>query len=194
MLPAVHNSSGCISAYALSYLPSQLVWRDLPASAGHWRGSEWRFHRDPTMSVTLTLHQTWLTDREGLGYVDPGNVPSPRLLYHHCTAGAHNLRSSAKNWCVFVCALLLYPCCGVGCAWWNTHANCDWLVLLTLESDWALERDPTTSIPLTLHLHSLLQGKRVTYITETFSIASLHCLLVLLCDFCCQLISNNRPT
>ncbi len=28
-----------ISAYGLSYLPYQLVWGDLPASAEHWRGS-----------------------------------------------------------------------------------------------------------------------------------------------------------
>ncbi len=28
------------------------------------------------------------------------------------------------------------------CAWRNTHANCHWLVLLTLEGDWALRRDP----------------------------------------------------
>ncbi len=38
--------------------------------------------------------------------------------------------------------VLLYPRCGAGCAWRNTHANCHWLVLLTLEGDWALGRDP----------------------------------------------------
>ncbi len=57
-------------------------------------------------------------------------------------AGAHSLGSSAKNWCAFARALLLYPRCGAGCAWRNTHANCHWLVLLTLEDDWALGRDP----------------------------------------------------
>ncbi len=31
---------------------------------------------------------------------------------------------------------------GAECAWQNTHANCHWLVLLTLEGDWALRRDP----------------------------------------------------
>ncbi len=31
---------------------------------------------------------------------------------------------------------------GAECAWRNTHANCHWLVLLTLEGDWALRRDP----------------------------------------------------
>ncbi len=39
-------------------------------------------------------------------------------------------------------ALLLYPHRGAECAWRNTHANCHWLVLLTLEGDWALRRDP----------------------------------------------------
>ncbi len=64
------------------------------------------------------------------------------MLYHRCTAGAHSLGSSAKNWCAFARALLLYPHRGAGCAWRNTHANCHWLVLLTLEGDWALRRDP----------------------------------------------------
>ncbi len=52
------------------------------------------------------------------------------------------LGSEAKSWCAFARALLLYPRCRAGCAWRNTHANCHWLVLLTLEGDWALGRDP----------------------------------------------------
>ncbi len=48
----------------------------------------------------------------------------------------------AKNCCAFARALLLYPHRGAGCAWRNTHANRHWLVLLTLEGDWALRRDP----------------------------------------------------
>ncbi len=52
------------------------------------------------------------------------------------------LGSEAKSWCAFARALLLYPHRGAECAWRNTHANCHWLVLLTLEGDWALRRDP----------------------------------------------------
>ncbi len=48
----------------------------------------------------------------------------------------------AKNCCAFARALLLYPHRGAGCTWRNTHGNCHWLVLLTLEGDWALRRDP----------------------------------------------------
>ncbi len=101
------------------------------------------------------------------------NVPSPRFSFlrrtgqdTQCTAGAHSLGSSAKNWCAFASALLLYPCCRAGSVWQNTHVNCHWLVLLTLEGDWTLEQDPTTSVTLMLHLLSLLQGTRVTYVTE----------------------------
>ncbi len=64
--------------------------------------------------------------------------PQAGWVYHHCMAGAHSLGSLAKNWCAFAHALLLYPRCGAGCAWRNTHANCHWLVLLTLWGDWAL--------------------------------------------------------
>ncbi len=84
-----------------------------------------------------------------------------------------------KNWCAFARALLLYRHCRAGCAWRITNANCHWLVLLTLKGDWALERDPTTSVTLTLRLCSLLQGMRVTYVAETFSLVFLSCLVLM---------------
>ncbi len=55
---------------------------------------------------------------------------------------AERLGSEAKSWCASAHALLLYPRCGAGCAMQSTHANCHWLVLLILEGDWALGRDP----------------------------------------------------
>ncbi len=38
--------------------------------------------------------------------------------------------------------MCIYPRCGMGCTWQSMHANCHWLVLLALEGDWALGRDP----------------------------------------------------
>ncbi len=58
-------------------------------------------------------------------------VSSPLLLYHRCTAGAHSLGSSAKNCFAFACAL---PFRGKR----QPPLAC----LLTLEGDWALQRDP----------------------------------------------------
>ncbi len=95
------------------------------------------------------------------------NVPSPQLLYHRCTAEAHSLSSSAKNWCAFACTLLVYPRCGVGCVWRNMHTNCQWLVLLTLEGDWAIGRYPIMSVTLTLC--SFKERGLHKYVIETFS-------------------------
>ncbi len=50
------------------------------------------------------------------------------------------------------------------------HANCHWLVLLTLYGDWVLGRDPITSVTLMLPLRSLLRGMRVTYVIETLHV------------------------
>ncbi len=67
---------------------------------------------------------------------------TPTLLVLQTLWRLQWLGSEAKSWCAFARALLLYPHCGAECAWRNTHANCHWLVLLTLEGDWALRRDP----------------------------------------------------
>ncbi len=139
------------------------------------RQSLWRYvERDwqiGKVSVTYVALVPWRREWKR-------NVLLPRLLYHCCTAGAHSLGSSVKNWCAFARALLLYRRCRAKHGW-NTNANCHWLVLLTLKGDWALERDPTTSVTLTLRLCSLLQGMRVTYVAETFSLVFLSCLVLM---------------
>ncbi len=70
------------------------------------------------------------------------NTNAHLLSCRHSQRFAESLSSEAKSCCAFARALLLYPHCGAGCAWRNMHANCHWLVLLTLEGDWALGRDP----------------------------------------------------
>ncbi len=133
--------------------------------------------------IGIPLHQslwcycwTLMTDRERLVYIrNPHSLKEGTETSHHhgcCTSAVrlgHTVSAPQRKTDVqFARALLLYPRCGAGWAWRNTHGNCYWLVLLTLVSDWALERDPTTSVTLTLRLPSLLQGTRVTYVTETF--------------------------
>ncbi len=103
------------------------VFIGIPLRQSLWRYVEldWLIRNVSVRYVTLV---TWRREWRR-------NVPSPRLLCHRCMARALSLGSTAKNWCAFVSALLLYL--RVGCAGRNTHANCHWLVLLTLKGDWA---------------------------------------------------------
>ncbi len=133
-IPTVRNSNGCHLWLPLSYLPSQLVWGNLPATAGQWRGSAIVafFNGISFTSLTMTLCQTWLTWKGR-----PVITVSVPPLY---SRGTEYQFLSEKLMCVCTCSPFI-PKLRAECAWRNTHANYHWLVLLTLEGDWAFGWD-----------------------------------------------------
>ncbi len=50
----------------------------------------------------------------------------------------------------------------------STHGNCHWLVLLTLEGDWALRQDPICVSQSEVTSPFPPSWMQVTFVTETF--------------------------
>ncbi len=65
----------------------------------------------------------------------PFRMLTQKRIFQCIRRGTQSRLLSEKLMCIC-------PRCEMGCTWQSMHANCHWLVLLTLEGDWALGRDP----------------------------------------------------
>ncbi len=149
--------------------------KDQEAYTGHWRGQLlWRFGRDPISSVTDVTRSSRLKGNVSVTYVTLvpwrrewiRHGPSPQSLYHSWAAGSPaQLLSENINECGAPAAS---DTCAAGCGsqMQNTASQCPLARLVTLKVDWSLWQDPISWSP-TWRLRSLLQGTRVTYVTET---------------------------
>ncbi len=107
-IPTVQNSSGCnlclspilssiqtgvggLAGFrrALEGVSNSGVFIGIPFTSVTWRYVECDWLK-VNISVTYVTLVPWRRERRR-------NVPSPQLLYHRCTAGAHSLGSSAKK-------------------------------------------------------------------------------------------------
>ncbi len=136
----------------------------------------WRFGRDPNSSV-IRRDSEWPTERERLGYVcNPRSLKEgTETLLPIATVAVPPLScwvtGSAPQWkheLMRCTCCLLYSRCDQRQLDAMIAYQCPLAHLVTLEVDWSLWRDPQFVGHPTWRLRSLLQGTRVTYVTETF--------------------------
>ncbi len=156
-------------SYRLPYRKGQ------EAYTGHWKGQLlWRFGRDPNF-VVIRRDSEWPTERERLGYIcNPRSLregtetsrPVATVAVPPLSCRVTGLAPQRKHELMRCTCCLLYSRCDQRQLDAIVTCQCPLAHLVTLKVDWSLWWDPNFVGHPTWRLHSLLQGTRVTHVTE----------------------------